>query len=173
MLKIFYIIVRGSSIFTLPILKKIRNKVYELKFNAQGIYVSENVIIKPSHKNDLSEIRFGKNVKIDKDVLLDYTALINIGNNVTFSESVKVYTHNHCIDDLIDIQESKIQKEQLIIEDYVWIGANAIILPTVKRIGYGAIIAAGAVVTKEVNAYEVVGGNPAKFIKKRKLCNFQ
>ncbi|MDQ7799461.1 MAG: DapH/DapD/GlmU-related protein [Candidatus Edwardsbacteria bacterium] len=56
---------------------------------------------------------------------------------------------------------------QTVIEDDVWIGAQAIILPGV-RIGRGAIVAAGAVVTKDVEPYAIVGGNPARLIKRRK-----
>ena len=54
------------------------------------------------------------------------------------------------------------------IGDGVWIGARAIILPGVT-IGEGAVVAAGAVVTKDVEPWAVVGGNPAKFIKMRVL----
>ncbi|WP_283108904.1 CatB-related O-acetyltransferase [Thomasclavelia spiroformis] len=53
-----------------------------------------------------------------------------------------------------------------VIENDVWIGSNAIILPGV-HVGNGAVIAAGAVVTKNVSPYEVVGGNPAKHLKWR------
>jgi acetyltransferase-like isoleucine patch superfamily enzyme len=57
-------------------------------------------------------------------------------------------------------------KGDIIVGDDVWIGTNAIICSGVK-IGQGAIVAAGAVVTKEVSPYAVVGGNPAKVIKYR------
>jgi maltose O-acetyltransferase len=53
-----------------------------------------------------------------------------------------------------------------VIEDYVWIGTRATILPGV-RIGQGAVVAAGAVVTNDVMAFSVVGGVPAKIIGKR------
>jgi len=168
-MKLLYIIARGTPFFSFPLLKKIRNKIYEKHFKAQNILVGEHVMIKPSHKNETSKITFGKSVVLDKEVMIDYTAPVTIGNHVTVSEGTKIFTHNHSVDDKIDIQYSQIIQHELIIEDYAWIGANAIILPTVKRIGYGAVIAAGAVVTKEVKEYEVVGGNPAKLIKKRNV----
>ena len=64
-------------------------------------------------------------------------------------------------------QESK-EKTPLDISSDVWIGARAIILPGCKRIGHGAIIGAGSVVTKDVPDYAIMGGNPAKVIKYRK-----
>lgn len=58
------------------------------------------------------------------------------------------------------------KKQRILIEDDVWIGAASVILPGI-RLGQGSIIAAGAVVTRDVDPYTVVGGNPARFIKKR------
>lgn len=57
-------------------------------------------------------------------------------------------------------------KGDIIIEDDVWIGANAIIMSGVK-IGRGSIIGAGSIVTKNIPSYSIVGGNPAKIIRKR------
>lgn len=57
-------------------------------------------------------------------------------------------------------------KGNTVIGNDVWIGYNAIIMPGVN-VGDGAIIASGSVVTKDVEAYSVVGGNPAKLIRKR------
>ncbi|MDE7126005.1 MAG: acyltransferase, partial [Muribaculaceae bacterium] len=54
-----------------------------------------------------------------------------------------------------------------VIEDDVWLGVRAILTPG-HRIGQGSVVAAGAVVTKDVAPYSVVGGNPAKIIKSRK-----
>ena len=56
------------------------------------------------------------------------------------------------------------------IKDNVWVATGAIVLPGVT-IGEGAVVAAGSVVTKDVEPWTVVGGNPAKFIKKRVLMN--
>ena len=55
---------------------------------------------------------------------------------------------------------------QIIVHDDVWIGSNVVILPNCE-IGKGSIIAAGAVVTSNIDSYTVVGGVPAKLIKKR------
>ena len=92
-----------------------------------------------------------------------------IGNNVMMGQDCLLYTRNH---DFSDVEKPMIDqgfssKEIIIIEDDVWIGARVIILPGVK-IGKGSIIGAGAVVTKDVDPYSMVGGVPAKLIKKRK-----
>jgi acetyltransferase-like isoleucine patch superfamily enzyme len=65
------------------------------------------------------------------------------------------------------VAKESISRTNCIIEDDVWVGHNAIILPSVGNIGRGAIIAAGAVVTKDVPRYAVIAGNPAKVIKYR------
>jgi len=59
----------------------------------------------------------------------------------------------------------------LSIGDDVWIGARVIILPNCKIIGKGAIVGAGAVVTKDVPCYAIVGGNPARVLRLRKMVN--
>ena len=59
-----------------------------------------------------------------------------------------------------------LSKGSIIVEDDVWIGANAIILSGI-RIGQGAVVAAGSVVTKDVEPYSIVAGNPAKIMKYR------
>lgn len=72
--------------------------------------------------------------------------------------------------DRLDIpmgKQGNYEKSHLIIGDDVWIGARVTILPNVKRIGSGVIIGAGAVVTKPIPDYAVVGGNPAKIIRFR------
>lgn len=80
---------------------------------------------------------------------------------------------NHRIDipgkymsEVTDAMKRLEDDQDVVIEDDVWIGCNAIILKGVT-IGTGAVIAAGAVVTKDVAPYSIVGGNPAKLIRKR------
>ena len=92
---------------------------------------------------------------------------VTIGDNVIMGPVVKIYSRNHRYDDTdapIQLQ-GKIQRETVIGND-VWIGANALILPGVT-VGNHVVIGAGAVVTKDIEDYSVVGGNPAIVIKKR------
>jgi acetyltransferase-like isoleucine patch superfamily enzyme len=65
------------------------------------------------------------------------------------------------------VKNETITRTVCVIEDDVWLGHNSIILPSVKSIGRGAVVGAGAVVTKNVPKYAVVVGNPAVVIKYR------
>lgn len=87
---------------------------------------------------------------------------LRIGNNVSIAGEVRIYTMEHDID---DPHFAEIAGD-VVIEDYVVIGTRVTMLPGV-HIGRGAVIASGAVVTKDVEPYAVVGGVPAKFIKER------
>jgi acetyltransferase-like isoleucine patch superfamily enzyme len=65
------------------------------------------------------------------------------------------------------VQEDLIQDKRLVIEDDVWIGHHAMILPGCKRIGRGAVVGAGAIVTHDVEPYAIVAGNPARKLRDR------
>lgn len=127
----------------------------------------------------------GKNVNIEKQAVFSSRVEIGdnsgigiraglggkviIGNDVMMGPDCIIYTQNHAFERLdIPMCQQGVQKEKpVFIEDDVWIGGRVTILPGV-RIGHGAIIAAGAVVTKDVPKFAIVGGNPAKVIKYRK-----
>ena len=117
----------------------------------------------------------GKNIKVGDECgfgsnfkCLNRT--LDIGNYLMMAEDVLFLggNHNH---DRIDIpmgyQGGNKEKTPLRIDDDIWIGARSIVLPGCKRIGKGVIIGAGAVVTKDVPDYAIVGGNPAKIIRFR------
>ena len=88
-----------------------------------------------------------------------------IGNNVNLAQGITVTALNHNFDDTTKrIDEQGVSTKPVVIGDDVWIGANAVILPGVT-IGRHCVVAAGAVVTKDVPDNTVVGGVPAKVLK--------
>jgi maltose O-acetyltransferase len=111
-------------------------------------------------------IKIGNNSELGTRCVIQSGA--EIGNDVIMGPDVKIYTKNHNFGSLehpIRTQgESNIQP--VIIGNDVWIGANVIILPG-RKIGNHTILAAGAVITKDVPDHAIVGGNPAKVIKMR------
>lgn len=92
-----------------------------------------------------------------------------IGKHVMMGPDVNIYVRNHMFNrtDIPMDQQGYSDDRPVIIGDDVWIGARVIILPGV-HIGTGSVIGAGAVVTKDVPDYAVVGGNPAHILKMRK-----
>ncbi|MDC6158983.1 acyltransferase [Bacillus albus] len=137
------------------LLKKIFYKIGE------NINVRNNITFH-SGKN----ITIGDNSGIgDRCFLQDIDEII-IGNNVLMGPEVLIYTanHRHKKDKLII--EQGIDTKKIVIEDDVWIGTRSIILPGVT-IGKGAVIAANAVVTKDIEPYAIAGGVPAKKIGER------
>lgn len=110
-----------------------------------------------------SNIKIGDNCVINSKALLDGRGgKLIIGNNVDIAREVNIWTLEHDPHD----DFHKAIGGNVIIEDYVWIASRATILPNV-RIGKGAVIASGAVVTKDVPEMSIVGGVPAKIIGKR------
>lgn len=106
-------------------------------------------------------LKIGKNFKKMQGCFIDpsHCFLIEIGDNVTFSIRVTLLAHDASCYNLIDY--AKIGKIK--IEDNVFVGANATILPNVT-IGQNSIIGAGSVVTKDVPRDSVVAGNPARVL---------
>ena len=105
-------------------------------------------------------------VAIDDSVNLYSADKIKIGTKVAISREAFICTASH---DIAKANRPLVTKP-ITIEDGVWIGARAIVLPGVT-IGEGAVVAAGAVVTKDVPPWAVVAGNPARVVKQRVLDN--
>jgi acetyltransferase-like isoleucine patch superfamily enzyme len=105
----------------------------------------------------------GENSVINAHCRIDSRGLVTIGSNVSISESVIILTADHDMDK----PDMEGRTKSVTIGDYVWIGTKALLMPNVV-VGYASVIAAGAIVTKNVNDYHVVAGIPAKFIKERK-----
>jgi maltose O-acetyltransferase len=113
---------------------------------------------------------YGENTYLGDHVFINYQCVIldnntvRIGNHVMIGPSVQIYTAAHDLRAETRIQGWEIAKP-VEIEDNVWIGGGAIILPGVK-VGRNAVVGAGSVVTRDVPANTVVAGNPARVIKK-------
>lgn len=112
---------------------------------------------------------YGYNIKTGNKVFFNFNCVVldvaevRIGNNVFFGPAVQMYTVNHPLD--AKTRNTLVEQAlPIVIEDDVWIGGGAIILPGVT-IGKGSVIAAGSVVTKDIPADVVAAGNPCRVIK--------
>lgn len=109
-----------------------------------------------------SGINIGEDTIVGDHAFLDGRAPLSIGNHVDIASYVMIYNSEH------DLEKPgfEAREEKVVIEDYVFIGPRAIILPGVV-VGKGSVVAAGAVVTKDVPEFAIVGGVPAKVIGER------
>ena len=113
---------------------------------------------------DPSGVIIGQDTMVGDNVFLDGRDNLIIGSHVDIASQVLIYNSEHDMNDAA----FKAITAAVEIGDYVFLGPRSIILPGV-RIGKGAIVAAGAVVTKNVPDFKMVGGVPAKEIGERKL----
>ncbi|SCM66073.1 hypothetical protein KARMA_0245 [Donghicola eburneus] len=93
---------------------------------------------------------------------------IHIGNDVLMGPSVLVTAANYRFNDGQPVTSQAMDEADVVIGDDVWLGARALVMPGVT-IGDGAIIAAGAVVTKDIPAFAIAAGVPAKVVGERRL----
>lgn len=141
---------------------------YELSLlhkHGQNIYIGRNCTF------TYRTVSLGNSVYIGNNCVIQSAhGNIRIGNHVMFGPGVNLHGGNH-ITNQVGIYMDQVQKQMgddpdLVVEDDVWIGANAIILGGVT-VGRGSVIGAGSVVTKSIPPYSIVVGNPGKVIKKR------
>lgn len=111
-----------------------------------------------------ANIYLGENVYMNFNCVLLDVCEIHIGDRVMFAPGVQIYTASHPLGPKARASGQENGKP-IVIEEDVWIGGAAVIVPGV-RIGRGAVIGAGSVVTKDVPPMCVYAGNPARFIKK-------
>ena len=111
-------------------------------------------------------LRFADDVKINRNVEIDYSGGVTIDAGAWISQNVIIETHEHVIGPGPK-DEWRIERSPLVIGADAWIGANAVVLASVRSIGAGAIVGAGAVVVEDVPAMAIVGGVPARIIGER------
>lgn len=138
----------------------------KLVFQASGLKIGSSTIHMGARFYDPSGVTIGSDSIIGFRATFDGRAKLAIGNHVDIASEVMIYNSEHAINS----PDFSATSAPVTISDYVFIGPRAIILPGVT-IGTGAIVAAGAVVTKDVADYSIVGGVPAKVIGERNLKN--
>jgi len=142
-------------------------RLLKLNFPLKKIYVGHNFFCgKNCVVSSKNLINIGDNFYAGHSC--HFGANIKIGNDVLFASYVSLVGGDHKIDDkkILIRKSGREPLKTIIIKDNVWIGHGAIILHGVT-INTGSIIAAGAVVTKDVPENSIYGGNPAKLIKYR------
>ena len=149
------------------ILSWVKTQCKLLKMRKAGAIIGSHVgiatgIMPPASAN----LIVGDHVSIHSD-RIDVRAPLKIGDYVIIGDSASIITCSHDIDD----PEWTFKPYGLEVEDYVWIATRAMILPSCRRIGRGAVIGAGAVVVKDVPPMAVVSGNPAQIIRYRKVVH--
>lgn len=155
-------------IFSLPRFRLLNSfKSFFLRLN--GSRIGKRVVFYPGVKlSPGTNLSVGNDVDFAWGVLVTTKGGVKIGDRTLIGYNTQIFTANHVIpNNREQIFFSGHTYKSVIIEEDVWIGANCIILPGVK-IGKGAVVAAGSVVTKNVTEFTIVGGNPAKVLKERK-----
>lgn len=154
----------------IKILERIKFK--KIKFKTEGKRCNYKFL--KSNFSYVNRISLGDNVNIGPGCELDGFGGITIGNGVIFAPEVCIYsrTHNFNSKNLSALPFDNIMLTgEVSIGDYVWVGRRVIILPGVK-IGKGAIIGAGAIVSSNIPNFGIAVGNPAKVIKYRDSKKF-
>jgi acetyltransferase-like isoleucine patch superfamily enzyme len=115
----------------------------------------------------MHEIEIGDRVSIPPGAFFVCGAAITIGDDVVFGHRVSLYTSDHDPDDPAFTRRNA----PIVIEERAFVASQAIILQGV-RLGRGALVAAGSVVTRDVPPYTIVAGNPARVLREREAREF-
>lgn len=153
-----------NSLFFFKIFRVLRSACASKLFDASGVNIN---VEKGADFGSGRGIKIGNNSGLGIDCVV--RGPLEIGDDVMMGRWVNIMTNSHDTSrtDIPMNKQGHKPKRKVIIKSDVWIGNRVIILPGVT-IGHGAIIGAGAVVTKDVPDFAVVGGVPAKVLKYRK-----
>jgi len=162
-------IILGIFVFDCPGIACVRNMGYRLMIDNKGggvnCVISSKVLFYVPHGLPKQKVIVGSKVRISENVRIDCSSLVEIQDNVWISENVHIMNHEHDIKGKEWKESKRVTVTQgIILGEDCWIGADALILPKVNKIGKGAIVGAGSVVTKDVEDFAIVAGNPAKII---------
>ena len=158
-LQIFYIIITlFNFLHFLIFLKSMRRLFYIIA----RYKISSSASVQSVQFFAFGKLKIGDNTIVNKGCYLDNRRGITIGKNVVIAHDTKIYTLGHDINSV----DFATKGASVVIEDNVILFSNVMIMPGVK-IGNGAVVLPGSVVTKDVRSMEIVGGNPASFKDKR------
>lgn len=154
----------GIAIFGNMIINRIPSRRFRLYYyKLAGLKCGKNVsICRYTDLLAIEKLKIGNGVNIGWRCTVDSRGEIEIGNNVVIASDSILLTAGHDVND----KHFSARYKKIIIEDRAWICTRSTILGGVK-IGEGAVVAAGSVVTKDIPPYTIVGGVPAKVIGKR------
>ena len=130
----------------------------------RNVYVGHQTILKGYYKN---ELRIGDETWIGQQVFMHAAGGLTIGARVGIGPGVKILTSEHReAGREVPVLFSPLELAPVVIDDDADLGIGAIVLPGV-HVGRGAVVGAGAVVTRDVPAYAVVAGSPARILRHR------
>lgn len=162
-LQVFFILLKCFNVlywlFSPPFIRK-------FLLLATGCKIGRNSVVQHVSFFSFGKIEIGENTIVNSGCYLDNRRGIKIGDFCVIAHDTKIYTLGHEIDDLT----FKTKGKSVLIEDYVIVFSNVLVMPGVK-LGKGCVILPGSVVTKDIPPMKVVGGNPAKIIRERLILH--
>lgn len=158
------------------LINRVKNSVKKILLRGKGIKIYNNTIFEGVQFMGKAKIEPYCRLIGDPEIILGNNFYLNahchflgeikIGDNVMIGPKTIIWGRDHGMELGTPMNKQPHKKEPIIIEDDVWIGAGAIILKGVK-IGTGAVIGAGSLVTKNIPPYAIALGSPAKVVKYR------
>lgn len=145
-----------------------QKRVHEVMSDILGKPLPESTwVFPPIHIDYGKPVFIGERCFIQQSCTIYGRGGVEIGNDVFIGPKVNMISLNHVVN---PEKRSSTYGRRIVIEDKVWIGIDSTILPGV-RIGFGAIVGAGSVVTKDVEPLTIVAGNPARVIKRIEITD--
>ena len=139
----------------------------EWRLRRRCAHFGPRAVVSPSNiGGKLDRLQIGSDCAIGR-VEIQLHAPVTIGNSVVINDGCRLLTGSHNIHS----PQWELIAKPIVVDDYAWVATNAVLLPGVT-IGRGAVVGAGAVVTRSVAPLEVVAGNPARRIGKRTPSEF-
>ena len=166
-LALYYLIISKLPHSRLLSISNAIRKFYIAKVLKIMPYCKETIIEHDVYlSNGAGKVSIGEHCEINEHVFIQGAT---IGNFVMIAPHVAILnsTHHFSRIDIPMVKQGKGLNINPVIEDDVWLGRNVVIMPGV-RIGKGSVVGAGAIVTRDVPPYSVVGGVPAKILRSRK-----